>query len=164
MIYKKRFNKTSFVSVLFLVLGSSLLTSSVVASVHPESCCTSVIEGVSEESNMNSLDEEMSSDEPNESDKVAEFPGGLQGLMNFLSQNIKYPKSAVKNNIQGKVIVKFKVTKEGYVDSVKVVKGVDPVLDAEAVRVIKKMPRWTPGFHNGKVVNTYLNLPVTFRL
>lgn len=82
----------------------------------------------------------------------------------FLAQNIKYPESAVEANIQGRVLVKFIVSKDGEVCNASVVRSVDPSLDAEALRVINAMPRWTPGTVDGKPVDVWFTLPVTFRL
>ena len=97
-------------------------------------------------------------------EQQAEFPGGQGALMKFLSNNIRYPESAQQNDIQGRVIVKFVVEKDGSIGNVTVVKGVDRDLDREAIRVVKKMPRWQPGKNNGVAVRSYFNLPVTFRL
>lgn len=97
-------------------------------------------------------------------EQQAEFPGGQGALMKFLSSNIRYPESAQQNDIQGRVIVKFVVEKDGSIGNVTVVKGVDRDLDREAIRVVKKMPRWQPGKNNGVAVRSYFNLPVTFRL
>lgn len=97
-------------------------------------------------------------------EQQAEFPGGQGALMKFLSNNIRYPESAQQNDIQGRVIVKFVVEKDGSIGNVTVVKGVDRDLDREAIRVVKKMPRWQPGKNNGVAVRSYFNLPVIFRL
>ena len=97
-------------------------------------------------------------------EQQAEFPGGQGALMKFLSNNIRYPESAQQNDIQGRVIVKFVVEKDGSIGNDTVVKGVDHDLDREAIRVVKKMPRWQPGKNNGVAVRSYFNLPVTFRL
>ena len=97
-------------------------------------------------------------------EQQAEFPGGQGALMKFLSNNIRYPETAQQNDIQGRVIVKFVVEKDGSIGNVTVVKGVDRDLDREAIRVVKKMPRWQPGKNNGVAVRSYFNLPVTFRL
>lgn len=97
-------------------------------------------------------------------EQQAEFPGGQGALRKFLSNNIRYPESAQQNDIQGRVIVKFVVEKDGSIGNVTVVKGVDRDLDREAIRVVKKMPRWQPGKNNGVAVRSYFNLPVTFRL
>lgn len=97
-------------------------------------------------------------------EQQAEFPGGQAAMMKWLGNNIRYPESAQQNDIQGKVIVKFVVEKDGSIGNVVVVKGVDKDLDREAVRVVKKMPKWQPGKNNGVPVRSYFNLPVTFRL
>ena len=97
-------------------------------------------------------------------DEEASFPGGQQELMNWLSQNMQYPAEAMQKGIQGRVMVGFVINKDGTVDEVKVVRSVDPALDAEAVRVIKAMPKWTPGKKDGKVVRVGYTLPITFKM
>ena len=97
-------------------------------------------------------------------EQQAEFPGGQAALMKWLSNNIRYPEAAQQNDIQGRVVVKFVVEKDGSTGSASVVKGVDKDLDREALRVVKKMPRWQPGKNNGVAVRSYFTLPVTFRL
>ena len=94
-------------------------------------------------------------------EKMPSFPGGQ---FDYLEKNIKYPAKAVKNKIQGRVIVQFIVDEKGNLSDIKVVKSVEPYLDAEAVRVVKSMPRWNPGMQNGKAVKVRYTLPVTFRL
>ncbi|MBD5281120.1 MAG: TonB family protein [Bacteroides sp.] len=95
---------------------------------------------------------------------MAEFPGGMKALMSYLSENIRYPEESFKNDEQGRVIVKFVVQPDGSISDVTVVKGVSPLLDEEAVRIVSEMPKWTPGQVKGKNVASYFNLPVTFRL
>ena len=97
-------------------------------------------------------------------EEMPEFPGGMQELMIFLSKNTKYPAEAHKNGTQGRVIVSFVVTDEGNIQDPVIEKGVDPLLDAEALRVIQMMPKWKPGKQRGKAVNVKFTLPVTFRL
>lgn len=92
------------------------------------------------------------------------FPGGQAALMQWLNENIKYPVIAAENGIEGRVIVQFVVSKTGSISDVRVVRGVDPSLDKEAVRVVRNMPNWTPGRQNGTTVNVRFTLPVTFRL
>ena len=92
------------------------------------------------------------------------FPGGDAALMKYLSSHIQYPTMAMENNIQGRVIVQFVVTKTGKIGEVKVVRSVDPDLDAEAVRVCKSLPDFIPGKMNGQAVNVWYTLPVTFKL
>ena len=93
-----------------------------------------------------------------------EFPGGMSALMKFLSDNIKYPVIAQENGIQGRVITTFVVERDGSITDINVVRGQDPSLDKEAVRVIKTMPRWKPGQQRGKPVRVRFTLPVQFRL
>ncbi|MDE7402314.1 MAG: energy transducer TonB [Muribaculaceae bacterium] len=97
-------------------------------------------------------------------EQQAEFPGGQAALMKWLSNNIRYPESAQQNDIQGRVVVKFVVEKDGSIGQATIAKGVDKDLDREAIRVVKKMPKWQPGKNNGVAVRSYFTLPVTFRL
>ncbi len=97
-------------------------------------------------------------------EQQAEFPGGQAALMKWLSNNIRYPESAQQNDIQGRVVVKFVVEKDGSIGQATIAKGVDKDLDREALRVVKKMPKWQPGKNNGVAVRSYFNLPVTFKL
>lgn len=97
-------------------------------------------------------------------EQPAEFPGGQAAMMKWLSNNIRYPESAQANGIHGRVVVKFVVEKDGSIGSPSIVKGVDRDLDQEALRVVKRMPKWQPGKNNGQPVRSYFNLPVTFRL
>ena len=92
------------------------------------------------------------------------FPGGDAALTQWLSSNIKYPVIAAENGIQGRVVVQFVISKTGVIRDVKVLRGVEPSLDKEAVRVIRSMPRWTPGKQNNTPVNVRYTLPITFRL
>lgn len=93
-----------------------------------------------------------------------EFPGGQTALMKWLDNNIRYPETAKANGVQGRVIVKFIVEKDGSISKATVVSCVDKALGLEAVRVIKKMPLWSPGKNNGKPVRSYFTLPLTFKL
>ncbi|MCM1292888.1 MAG: energy transducer TonB [Bacteroides sp.] len=92
------------------------------------------------------------------------FPGGQAALLKYVADHLKYPPIAAENGIQGKVTVQFVVTKTGAVGQVKVVRGKDPELDKEAVRVVKSLPKFTPGKMNGHAVNVWYTLPITFRL
>lgn len=92
------------------------------------------------------------------------FPGGEAAMMRFLSDNIDYPTIAQENGISGRVYVNFVVGKSGEISQVKVVRGVDPALDQEAVRVVNKMPKWNPGQQRGKAVNVSFMLPINFVL
>lgn len=97
-------------------------------------------------------------------EQQAEFPGGMGALMKWLSNNIRYPEAAQQNDVQGRVIVKFIVEKDGSVSQAQIVKGVDKDLDKEALRVVNKMPKWQAGKNNGVAVRSYFTLPVNFRL
>lgn len=97
-------------------------------------------------------------------EKMPEFPGGQKELMKYFSENIKYPIIAQENGIQGRVIVQFTVRKDGSIDDVQVVRSADPSLDKEAIRLIKSMPKWTPGQQRGKAVHCKFTVPVVFKL
>ncbi|MDO4335864.1 MAG: energy transducer TonB [Bacteroidales bacterium] len=97
-------------------------------------------------------------------EQQAEFPGGMAALMKWLSNNIRYPEAAQQNDVQGRVIVKFVVEKDGSVSQAQIVKGVDKDLDKEALRVVNKMPKWQAGKNNGVAVRSYFTLPVNFKL
>jgi TonB family protein len=97
-------------------------------------------------------------------DEMPEFPGGQENLMKFIAENIKYPVVAKENGIAGKVFVQFVVLSDGKIGKTTIIRGVDPLLDAEAVRIIKKLPKWKPGKQNGIPVNVNFNIPVTFKL
>jgi len=92
------------------------------------------------------------------------FPGGQKALMEFLKSNLVYPKAARDSSIQGRVIVKFTVEKDGSITDVEVVRGVHPALDEEAVRVVSMMPKWKPGTQMGDTVRTKFTLPVLFKI
>src|SRR5690554_6083409 len=93
-----------------------------------------------------------------------EFPGGLDAMMKFLADSIVYPAEAKEKGIQGRVICNFVVMNDGSISDVEIVRGVDPVIDAEAVRVLESMPNWKPGKQRGQAVNVRFTLPVVFRL
>lgn len=97
-------------------------------------------------------------------EEMPEFPGGQAEMMKWLQKNVQYPPIAAENNIQGRVMVSFVVEPNGSISNVQVVRGVDPNLDKEAMRVVKSMPKWKPGMQTGKPVRARFTLPVQFRL
>ncbi len=97
-------------------------------------------------------------------EKMPAYPGGIQALMKFLQENVNYPDKAQEKNVQGRVIVSFIVEKDGSITDVEVIRSVDPSLDAEALRVVKSMPRWIPGKQNGVPVRVKYNVPISFKL
>ncbi|GAB6010619.1 energy transducer TonB [Viscerimonas tarda] len=97
-------------------------------------------------------------------EEMPEFKGGRQKLMAFIANNLRYPVEASKAGIEGRVIVRFVVAKDGSVKDAGAMRSLSPVLDAEAIRVVNKMPKWTPGKKNGKPVDVYYTLPIIFRL
>ena len=97
-------------------------------------------------------------------EQLPQFPGGEMALMKYLADNCIYPSEAAKDSIQGRVVVQFIIDSLGYVGDVNVVRSVHELLDGEAVRVVKTLPRFAPGRENGKAINTLYTLPVTFKL
>ena len=97
-------------------------------------------------------------------EQMPQFPGGDVELMKYINSHIKYPTMAMENNIQGRVVVQFVVTKNGSIGEVKVLRSRDKDLDNEAVRVVKSLPNFIPGKMNGQPVNVWYTLPVTFKL
>ena len=97
-------------------------------------------------------------------EQMPEYPGGMSELMKYIARNIKYPADAVREKKQGRVIVQFTVGTDGYTSDFKVMHSVSPSLDAEAIRVLANMPKWTPGMQRGKTVHVKYTVPVTFRL
>ena len=95
---------------------------------------------------------------------MPEFPGGEVELLKFVAKRVKYPTEAQRKGAQGRVIVKFVVETNGSISNIHVVKGIDPLLDAEAIRVCTTMPTWAPARQEGKAVRCYYTIPVTFRL
>ena len=97
-------------------------------------------------------------------EEMPEYPGGMSAMMQYLSANVKYPEEAHKKGIQGRVIVTFVVEKDGSISDARIVRSVDPLLDAEALRVTNSMPKWKPGRQNGEAVVVKYTIPVTFKL
>ncbi|MDM8242527.1 TonB family protein [Phocaeicola barnesiae] len=97
-------------------------------------------------------------------ENMPEFPGGLNACLKFLADHVAYPKEAAEKKIQGRVIVQFVVMKDGSIANARVLRAVDPLLDAEALRVIGLMPKWKPGTQRGQAVNVKFTMPITFRL
>ena len=111
------------------------------------------VSGVAQNNDVYSIVEEM-----------PEYPGGMDKLVEYLSQNIKYPQQAIEKGIEGKVFVSFIVEKDGSVSNVQVQRSLGGGCDEEAVRVVKAMPKWKPGKQDGKPVRVRYNLPINFRL
>ena len=96
--------------------------------------------------------------------EMPQFPGGEKALLSFISQNLKYPDEAVKNNLFGKVIIRFAVAADGSVKRIEILRSINPLLDQEAVRVISMLPRWKPGKQNGVPVSVWYSVPVSFEI
>lgn len=99
-----------------------------------------------------------------EADVMPEFPGGMQELMTYMGNSIQYPEAAKSDGTEGKVFVQFVIDANGNVSQIEVVKGVRDDLDAEAVRVISEMPKWTPGKKDGNSVSVQMVLPISYKL
>lgn len=95
-------------------------------------------------------------------ESMPSFPGGDIELFKYLKKNIRYPSAAQMSGIHGRVICQFLVDKDGSIKEITVIRGVDPILDAEAVRVLQSMPRWIPGKQRGKEVSVKYTLPIRF--
>lgn len=92
------------------------------------------------------------------------FPGGEKMLLEYLRDNLRYPSFAAENRIQGRVLVKFVITKDGTPTKIGIKKGVDRALDKEALRVVKTMPKWTPCYYDGETINFWYILPLVFKM
>lgn len=92
------------------------------------------------------------------------YSGKFQGVKNYITQNLRYLGTAKQNGIQGRVIVRFVVSAEGKVKEAQVLRSLNPDCDKEAIRLVESMPNWVPGEQNGKAVNAYYTLPITFKL
>jgi len=99
-----------------------------------------------------------------EVEQMPEYPGGTLEMQKYLMNSVKYPVDAMKNKIQGKVFVSFVVGKDGVVKNVILARGADPLLDAEALRVVKSFPQWIPGMEKGKKVAVHYTVPINFVL
>lgn len=97
-------------------------------------------------------------------EKMPEFPGGPVALKEYIAEHIKYPEAAKKNGIEGKVYIRFCITEKGEIDYIDVARGIDPVLDKEAIRVIRELPKWKPGEQRGGKVKVWYTVPVQFSL
>ena len=100
----------------------------------------------------------------NTSEVMPKYPGGIQAMMRFIGENVRYPQEAIDNGIQGRVLVSFVVEKDGSVSDVKVLKGIGSGCDEEAIRVVEAMPKWEPGKDKGKTVRVKYDLPISFKL
>ena len=95
---------------------------------------------------------------------MPQYPGGPNEMMKYIQENIKYPQSAKDNKIEGRVFVSFVVEKDGSITNAAVLRGIDKECDAEALRVVSSMPKWTPGQHKGEVVRTQFTIPIYYKL
>ena len=144
------------VSVLLFMLSSAPVSAQSKATTHPDGSVTIKYNGKNEVIKNAGEDFYMVVDE------MPEFPGGMKALMNYISANVKYPESAKQAGLSGRVTTSFVVGEDGVIRDVKVLRGVSPDLDAEAIRVMSSMPKWTPGKQDGKPVPVRYAVPITF--
>ena len=97
-------------------------------------------------------------------EQMPEFPGGMEAMYSFIKSKIKYPEEANINNITGTVYASFVISSDGTVENIRILKGVSRILDSEAIKVLRMMPKWKPGKSNGRFVNIQLNIPINFSL
>ena len=106
-------------------------------------------------------DDEQIYDKP---DKIAQFPGGMDAYVTWMTANFHYPEKAIRNNVEGRVVLSFIVNKQGRIKDIKVLKRLSPECDKEAIRMVKAMPRWFAAEHQGRKVNCRYTMPVVFKL
>ena len=156
MMNKKRTHTTGRIKyALFVPLAAALLIASNISCISSEKQ-----EEISEKQESRAAEGEVFQ----VVEEMPEFPGGMAECMKWLNQNIKYPADAKEKGVQGRVIVQFVVEKDGTIVNAKVVRGVDPDLDAEALRVVNQSPKWKPGKQKGEAVRVKYTLPIMFRL
>lgn len=97
-------------------------------------------------------------------EQMPSFPGGKDAMSKYIRKHLRYPKTAMKNAVHGKVVVRFVVEKDGSITNATIINSLDPDCDKEALRVINAMPKWDPGMQNGAFVAVYYNLPITFAM
>lgn len=97
-------------------------------------------------------------------EKKPEFPGGIDSMRQFIHSNLIYPKDALEMGVEGLVILQFVVTKKGEIENLKITRSTFPSLDEEAIRIVRLMPKWYPGKQDGKDVNVYCTMPISFKI
>lgn len=97
-------------------------------------------------------------------EEMPEFEGGQDSLITFIIKNTSYPIEAIEKKIEGRCFVQFTIDTDGNINDIKVIRGINPILDAEAIRVVESMPKWKPGKQEGKPVKVSYILPIVFKL
>ncbi len=133
----------------------------IIAFAHPE---IAKVDEINSSGNIENASQVSEKQEEKKYDQLPEYPGGTAALGNFISSNFHYPAEAQENGEQGRVVVQFVVEKDGSVTNPEVVQSVSPALDAEALRIVKLMPKWKPGMNKGEVVAVKYSVPLSFRL
>lgn len=168
MMNKKKSNATHIKYALFVLPAFALLVAGNIScsqdASQTEDAKEEVVAPVSPEAKEAPADSTAKEEVFMVAEQMPEFPGGMKELLKFLQDNLKYPENAMKNNVQGRVIVQFVVEKDGTLTEFKVARSVDPDLDAEALRVLQTMPKWKPGMQRGKIVRVKFTVPVSFKL
>ena len=145
------------VSVMLFMLSSAPVNAQSKATTHPDGSVTIKYNGKDEVIKKAGEDAYMVVDE------MPEFPGGMKALMDYISTNVKYPESAKQAGLSGRVTTQFIVDENGVIRDVKVLRGVSPDLDAEAIRIMSSMPKWNPGKQDGKPVPVRYTVPINFK-
>lgn len=160
------FGSAKYLLSLPLIAGLLLINCSLSGALQDDSNSTPL--NSNEEVNQESL---LVDSDSNQNDRpyttvetMPRYPEGETAMYKFIGDNLKYPESAVKENVEGRVIIRFVIDKEGNVKEPNVIRGIHPDCDAEAIRVVSMMPKWTPGKQNGKDVSVYFTLPIIFKL
>lgn len=169
MMNKKKSNAAGHIKyALFVLPAFALLVAGNIScsqdASQTEDAKEEVVAPVSPEAKETSADSTAKEEVFMVAEQMPEYPGGMKEMLKFLQENVKYPENAMKNNVQGRVIVQFVVEKDGTPTEFKVLRSVDPDLDAEALRVMKAMPKWKPGMQKGQVVRVKFTVPVSFKL
>ncbi|MDR0657429.1 MAG: TonB family protein [Mediterranea sp.] len=172
----KRIERTKYLlllpltALLLIVSNIETIARSTEKIINPATETDPIVMNDFQPQSLETLLQERSSDMPADTtvfevvEQMPQYPGGTKALMNFLAYNIRYPKDAAKNKVQGRVVVQFVVDKEGNVINPKITRSVNHELDGEALRVVRAMPKWTPGVQRGKKVSVRYTIPIAFSI
>lgn len=163
MMHKKSSNRWLMTKAVVL---PALMALAVVAFATPKTETATLPEGTSIQNELTAPVASNANDDiiTGVPEKLPEFPGGVEALYKWLMDNLQYPKECMEQGIQGRVLVHFIVKKDGSITDVQAVRSPHEKLSEEAVRIVKMMPKWTPGKQNGKPVQSEFNLPIFFKL
>lgn len=151
--------KKIFITLAILINGSYMIQ--IYAQEKAEVSVVDVI--VLQESSKNIQNSRQIERPYNSVEQMPQFPGGEEALKNYIKESLQYPRIAQENGVQGQVIVRFIVKKDGNIEDIQVLRSLYPACDKEAIHLVESMPKWTPGMQNGKAVDVYQVIPVKFR-